>query len=171
MLRAFRIFNPLDLPAVESVEFRSYGVEEVRELATHFFSDLPKQEDFATRWQQFKYYIAANIEVPESVKKGCCNPRTETRTTWLLGHLMRNKATFEPFFNHVIHVAEVALIIPVSNAWPERGFSAIKLVKSRLRSSLSVVQLKTASQRSMDVTFVWCTEDQNMNIFYMKVTK
>ncbi len=33
-------------------------------------------------------------------------------------------------------VVEVIHIIPISNVWPERGASRIKLVKSRLRSSM-----------------------------------
>ena len=33
-------------------------------------------------------------------------------------------------------IAEIALKLPVSNAWPERDASGLKLVKSRLRSRL-----------------------------------
>ena len=36
----------------------------------------------------------------------------------------------------MIVVAEIALTLPVSNAWPEHGASALKLVKSRLGSRL-----------------------------------
>lgn len=132
VLRALHIFNPLELPAVDSAEFKCYGKEEAKELAIHFFDDSVKQDDFITQWQHFKYYMTENVKVPENVKKGS----TETPTTWLLGYLLRNKAMLTPFFKLLIFVAEVALIIPVSNAWPERGFSAMKLVKSRLRSSL-----------------------------------
>ena len=33
-------------------------------------------------------------------------------------------------------VAESIVAIPVSNVWPERGASALKLIKSRLRSTI-----------------------------------
>ena len=36
----------------------------------------------------------------------------------------------------VIVIAEIAIALPISNAWPERGASSLKLVKSRLRSRL-----------------------------------
>ena len=35
-----------------------------------------------------------------------------------------------------MYIAQVAATLPVSNAWPERGFSALKIAKSRLRGSL-----------------------------------
>ena len=47
-------------------------------------------------------------------------------------NIARNKAKYLPFFENMIVVAEIR----VSNAWPERGASALKLVKSRLRSRL-----------------------------------
>ena len=33
-------------------------------------------------------------------------------------------------------MAETAITLPVSNAWPERGASALKIVKNRCRSHL-----------------------------------
>ena len=35
-----------------------------------------------------------------------------------------------------MEIAEVAAVLPVSNAWPERGNSTLKLIKTRLRSSM-----------------------------------
>jgi hypothetical protein len=37
---------------------------------------------------------------------------------------------------NLVKIAEVALSMPVSNAWPERGASAVKRIKTRLRGSL-----------------------------------
>ena len=51
-------------------------------------------------------------------------------------NIARNKAKYLPFFENMIVIAEIALTLPVSNAWPERGASTLKLVKSRLRSRL-----------------------------------
>lgn len=36
-----------------------------------------------------------------------------------------------------MHIVEIALTMPISNAWPERGASRVKLVKTRLRSRLT----------------------------------
>ena len=42
----------------------------------------------------------------------------------------------------LLNLAEIALTIPVTNAWPERGASAVKLAKTRCRSSLQNDTLK-----------------------------
>ena len=51
-------------------------------------------------------------------------------------NIAHNKAKYLPFFENMIVIAEIALTLPVSNAWQERGASVLKLVKSRLRSRL-----------------------------------
>ena len=50
---------------------------------------------------------------------------------------MKHRSELSPFYPLLLYIAEVAFVLPVSNAWPERGFSLMKLVKTRLRSSLS----------------------------------
>ena len=46
------------------------------------------------------------------------------------------KSTFGQFYPKSVQVAEAALAIPVSNAWPERGASQLKLIKTRIRSQI-----------------------------------
>ena len=59
-----------------------------------------------------------------------------TTTEWFLLHFLQNKSSFVTFFPHLLYIAEVIVSLPVSNAWPERGASAAKNVKTRLRSRL-----------------------------------
>ena len=59
-----------------------------------------------------------------------------TTTEWFLLHLLKNKSSFVTFFPLLLYIAEVVVSLPVSNAWPERGASAVKNVKTRLRSRL-----------------------------------
>lgn len=40
-------------------------------------------------------------------------------------------------YPRLLEIAEICLSLPVSNAWPERGASAVKRLKSRLRSTLN----------------------------------
>ena len=42
----------------------------------------------------------------------------------------------EPDFDRIVTLAKIASIVPVTNAWPERGASAVKRIKSRQRSSM-----------------------------------
>ena len=50
--------------------------------------------------------------------------------------LVKQKFTYQAHFPLMITVVEALLVIPVSNAWPERGTSKVKLIKNRLRSLL-----------------------------------
>jgi len=46
------------------------------------------------------------------------------------------KSTFGQVCPRSVQVTEAALAIPVSNAWPERGASQLKLIKKRIRSQI-----------------------------------
>ena len=50
--------------------------------------------------------------------------------------LVKQKFTYQTHFPLMITIVEALLVIPVSNAWPERGASKVKLIKNRLRSLL-----------------------------------
>ena len=49
---------------------------------------------------------------------------------------MKMRATFQYLFPLLLEMAELCLSIPVSSAWPERGASCVKRVKTRVRSRL-----------------------------------
>ena len=50
--------------------------------------------------------------------------------------MLSQRATYVHFIPLLLQLAEVCVTLPVSNAWPERGASAIKRLKTRLRSTL-----------------------------------
>ena len=47
------------------------------------------------------------------------------------------ESTYIHLCPNLLHLAEVCLTLPVSNAWLERGASAIKRLKTRLRLNLN----------------------------------
>ena len=59
-------------------------------------------------------------------------------------------ATYRHLCPCLLELAEVFLSLPVSNAWPERGASAIKRLKTRLRSSLKNDKLDALLQVSIN---------------------
>jgi len=59
-------------------------------------------------------------------------------------------ATYRHLCPCLLELAEVCLSLPVSNAWPERGASAIKRLKTRLRSSLKNDMLDALLQVSIN---------------------
>ena len=46
------------------------------------------------------------------------------------------KSEYGYFYPLIVELAEVALSAPITNAWPERGASAVKRIKTRLRNRL-----------------------------------
>lgn len=141
VLASFKVFDPLAIPNVGEMGFSSYGNCEFRSLAEHFYQcddEDVKQVRTAkllAEWHQMKFNVNENIKpvIPTDIKTGSS---CTTSTQWFLCHLMKLKSTYRPFFSELLLLAEVALCLPVSNAWPERGASAVKLIKSRCRSHL-----------------------------------
>ena len=49
---------------------------------------------------------------------------------------MKSKSEYQPLFGELLLIAEAAITLPVSTAWPQRGASALKIVKNRCRRRL-----------------------------------
>ena len=47
------------------------------------------------------------------------------------------KCEYGYFYPLIVELAKVAPSAPITNAWPERGASAVKKIKTRLRSRLN----------------------------------
>jgi len=58
-----------------------------------------------------------------------------TSTGWFVNKLLTNRNAFQSY-SEVLKLSEIAAVIPASNAWPKRGGSSMKHIKSRLRSCL-----------------------------------
>ena len=58
-----------------------------------------------------------------------------TSTEWSLKQIIKKYAEMDEF-QEITFLAQVSLVIPVTNSWPERGASAVKRVKSRTRSTM-----------------------------------
>ena len=139
IVSAFSIFNPLTLPQPGLGAFKEHGTKQVKTLANHFFQgdaeEKAKQEQLLAEWEKFKFDMHAwKQDIPEEVKKS----HLQTATEWCLKRLISVKTTYSSVFPSLTSIAEVCLSMPVSNAWPERGCSASKRIKTRLRNRLSV---------------------------------
>ena len=153
VLAAFDVlFNPLNVPDASDEEFNDYGIQEAKIIAKKYFPE--KESLMVAQWNHFKHFICHSIKPKahppqkKSIKpkvrclqkKSIFNP-----VVWLLKYMMKNKHQFQ-LFSQLVYIAEVCLTLPVSNAWPERGFSAMKIVKTRLRSSLKNDMLNSLLQ-------------------------
>ena len=77
---------------------------------------------------------------------GLGSAKTETPLEWVLKKLIRNRSEMGYFYPTLVRLAEVVLSFPVTNAWPERGVSAMKRIKTRLRNRLKNDMLNTLMQ-------------------------
>ena len=75
-------------------------------------------------WLQFKKSVDDNKMKLKS-----------TPTEWALHRIVRTFSSNEDL-TMIYEIAKVALVTPVTNAWPERGASAVKRVKTCFRSQM-----------------------------------
>ena len=138
LLSAFSIFDPAQVPERGQPGFRDYGSAAVKLLAEQFFDDESNKKQLMDEWQVFKYDLAKwKNELPEEVRKlsGGSKP-TVTSTDWCLQKLMFMKDLVPFNLPLIAKLAETVISLPVSNAWPERGASSLKLMKTRLQSRM-----------------------------------
>ena len=134
VLSAFSAFDPMLIPNRQSPAFHSHGDAEVKVLPDHFFDgDDSEADEFKTEWKKLKYDL---LSWKEHIPKDTVEGKKGTPTEWSLKRVMAMKSTFGQFYPRSVQVAEAALAIPVSNAWPERSASQLKLIKSRIRSQI-----------------------------------
>ncbi|XP_070552438.1 zinc finger protein 862-like [Ptychodera flava] len=132
ILSAFSIFDPTAMPTQDSPEFKTYGETAICVLAAHVFPSegATMCDKLIAEWGKMKYDILSwKKDVPAVL------PHT-TPTEWCASRVVRMKSSFGYVYPELVQIAQILLSIPVSNAWPERGVSKVRLLKTRLRSQL-----------------------------------
>jgi len=83
-------------------------------------------------WNLLKYHLLRR-KVPsvENLKADGL-----TLTEWCLTKIIECKHEFYHMCPKLTKVVEIVLTVSVSNAWPQRGASKVKLVKTDLRNTL-----------------------------------
>ena len=132
---------------------QEYGLKHIETLAKYFYnkSNLScevKKHQLQAEWGKFKFDLLEwKKVVPKDVVDGKCP--TVTTTTWALHHILK-LPSYRHFYLLLSNLAECHLSIPISNAWPERGASALKRIKTRLRSRLQNDMLQALMQVSIN---------------------
>jgi len=129
---AFAIFNANAIPNRQTAEFLSYGSKEIGTLSNHYFpGDKEAQQQVKAEWEKLKYDLLLwKAQISQELDN-------ITPTEWSLKRLLSMRTEYGHFYPKLVWIAEIILSLPMSNAWPERGASAVKRVKSRLRSSMT----------------------------------
>lgn len=129
VLEAFSIFDPTCLPKPEDPAFKKYGVDEVKVLCKQF--QFNKDHTLA-QWYNFKY-LMSSWKVPSAVLRG---KDDLSPTEFTLRKVVKEQVAHRINFPQIVDAAQICLTQPMSNAVVERGASAVKRVKTRLRSRL-----------------------------------
>ena len=149
LLSAFAIFDPVRIPDRGQPGFLEYGSTQVEQLARHYFSSEDDRQQLKDEWRVFKYeLIQWRNEIPEEIKQPTNSKDSPaiTPTDWCLQRLLAMNSLSPRSLSLLTKVAESIVSLPVSNAWPERGASALKLIKNRLRSTIKNDMLSSLMQ-------------------------
>ena len=135
IVSALSIFDPRKAPKVDSPDLPQYGEQAITTLLAHCGAEKPTEtllgeptnreavitSDITTEWKTYRQLLVNKLEnnMMSQLKELVCN------------HMMRT------LFPNLSKIATTNLSIPVSTASVERSFSQMKLIKTRLRSSLN----------------------------------
>ncbi|XP_041954873.1 zinc finger protein 862-like isoform X1 [Alosa sapidissima] len=126
VVNCFTIFNHDTWPE-NSDELLNYGSDKVEALVEHFSDVLTsfgcQLEAIQEEWQSVKALISHTFQ------------DKSYRSLW---QMLLTKEPYKTDYKNLLHLVEILLILPISAAQCERGFSAQKRIKSSLRSSLHV---------------------------------
>lgn len=122
--------NPLRLNAKTMATKRS------RSWLIIFFQEKETEDKEVTKaqleaeWAKFKFDLDTwKSLVPPSPGRGSSEKSAPTP----LEQVVRMKSEYGYFYPLIVELAEVALSSPITNAWPERGASAVKRIKTGWR--------------------------------------
>ena len=121
LLGKLHVLSPTSWPR-DSAELAVFGVCEVEALATHFAAYLEDQpEDVSGQWLQFVLLVSDHHR-----------PALASFTS--LAHLVHSQLSIP--FPSIDTLYQMALVLSVSSADCERGFSTQNLIKTHKRSCL-----------------------------------
>lgn len=131
ILSALSIFNPVMIPDKKSTDFNTNGASSIDIIFKHFYSsdDDVTVDQCLSEWNLLKYnLIKMKEDLPSELDLKC------TSTELCLRKIVSQKHEFKYTCPILTSIAEIVLTLPVSNAWPERGASKVKIIKTDLRN-------------------------------------
>lgn len=126
ILAALNIFNPCHSPDKDNGSFNSYGDDSVQIIHQQFLSKCCTLAEINAEWNLMKFHIAQKkSKIPVNPSDGL------TPLEWCFSDIMKHNMC--PFLTKVV---ELVLTMQLSNTWPERGASKVKIIKTDLRNRL-----------------------------------
>lgn len=163
VLSSFSIFDIDLLPSQSSPAFLVFGKEELLSLHKQYYPENSK-DMLLEQWNDFKFELIEMKEKFINLKKQLKENNIQfkmTATEWTLEHILKRYKE-EVSFPVIIELAKIAITIPVTNAWPERGASAVKRIKTRQRSTMKNDILNALLHISMNGPPVNSSEEDDL---------
>ena len=115
-------------------------------MSKYFYeNDAIKEKEFLPEWDGFKIDLLSLrrkwVTLEENLSQNKLKQRY-TATEWALKKICANDVVSHDEYPIICSIPKIAYVIPVSNAWPERGGSAIKRIKTSKRCTLKMDALK-----------------------------
>ena len=140
---AMAIFDPQKVPSADSTQLPTYGKKSIDVLLDHYGKDKP----------------ALTLNDEETMKLAIIT--SEVHSEWMTFRTLLAK---KPAESTTLQLKElitndmlvIGLTIPVSTASVERSFSQMKLIKTRLRNSLSkgtLTQLMSHQKKLLKISY------------------
>ena len=85
-------------------------------------------------------------DITPEIAKPTNNMLMKSPTEWLPEWMLYMHSIYQYVYPEMLHIAEVCLSLLVSNAWPERSASAIKCIKTWMRSRFKDDMLEALMQ-------------------------
>ena len=127
VLTAFSLVDVDLLPAQSSPSFSVYRNEEVSRLGKQFFTHS-SNESFLDQWNDFEFEMIKMKKKIATLRNQLQSNKIKfknTSTKWTLEYVVKSFKE-EVSFPNIIEFAKSAIIVPVTNAWPERDASVVK---------------------------------------------
>ena len=135
VVSALSIFDPRKVPKQDSVSLPTYGEESVGKLIAHYGED--REEETVDGEETVKAaMISTEIRTEWKTFRQLLVKQPQDTTASQLKELVSNDM-LRAMFPNLNKIASIGLMIPVSTASVERSFSQMKMIKTRLRNSLS----------------------------------
>jgi len=122
ILCSFMIFDPLRCPS-ETQTRKEYGNKELDTLIHKFGPIVGSSYKTKVDFQSFKERLSSTEFASCSSAGQVCR-------------ILAKESFYKEMYPEISSLASIALTIPMSTAWPERGFSTLKRVKSTSRNRL-----------------------------------
>ena len=141
----------MDLLLTRNSPAFSVGNEEISCLGKQFFPNA-YNDSLLQQWNDFNFEMIEMKKKISTLKNHLQLNKIKfkmTSTEWTLEHIL-NSFKGEVSFPKVLEFAKLAIIVPVTNAWRERGASAVKRIKSRQQSTMKNELLNALLHISMN---------------------